>query len=971
MDGFLSIPFLMDKEYDAYLVIGSLLISFLTSFLAIAFASFIVWHKKNTSQWWLLGAAINMGLGIWAMHFVGMLALHLEIAVAFEPIRTIVSALFAIAASYAAFWVVLSADFKTLKQRQLYGTFVLGSGVASMHYLGMDAMQMFPKISYDPFLFVLSLIIAYVASYTGLNLFIRSANQIQHVLFSRANFISSVVIGVAVTGMHYTGMAAANFDYNSYCTVLEEGLQYGSLSILVIVSVIVVLLFSFILLAYEQHVEIQEHEQNRMMLRKVTQEVDKRTAELQRQTTMNERLLETMDAIVVVLDRDGVIQQFNLAAQFTTGYCISEVKGKQVWDVMVPREQVEEVKSVFSRLVSGMFPNKHQNDWITKQGSQVTIDWHNSAVLDDEGEVIYVIGTGLDVTQQLQDQEALQISAVAFETQEAMVVTDGEGLILKVNKAFEDITGYSLDEVEGKSMNILKSGRHGEIFYKKLWKSVDEKGYWQGEIWNRRKNGDVFPEWLRITRVLGKDNSVINYIGNFSDISQRKKIEQELEFLAFYDAVTELPNRRLFTDRLEQAIYKHQTSRENLAVMFVDLDNFKQINDTFGHAFGDKLLIEFSRVITKIMPGSVTISRFGGDEFVLLFSGLSENKDTAAFQSEQMAEVLLNSITSGLNIGEQNVYISSSIGITVSDCVDDTVSTLLMQADTAMYQAKEMGKNTFRFYSESIGESMAERFKMEVALRNDLSASTPSSSPFFVVYQPQYNAKKQVVGAEALVRWSSAELGFMSPAKFITVAEEVGIIDELGMFVVNRVLHDISNMAALFEKSTLDHVSINLSIKQLTNPTLTSRLLNAFQHESVSPDKVRFEFTESVFLDNALNPKALFSEMSEIGFTFALDDFGTGFSSLSYLKDLPISELKIDKTFVDGIPNEESDTTICSATISMAQKLGLQLVAEGVETEGQFDWLVAHGCNLLQGYLMSQPIEYKEFVSLLEKSHVD
>lgn len=441
-------------------------------------------------------------------------------------------------------------------------------------------------------------------------------------------------------------------------------------------------------------------------------------------------------------------------------------------------------------------------------------------------------------------------------------------------------------------------------------------------------------------------------------------------FWPFYDAVTELPNRRLFTDRLEQAINKHRTRCENISVMFVDLDNFKQINDTFGHAFGDKLLIEFSRVIKDIMPDSVIISRFGGDEFVLLFSELSENKDTASFQSEQMAEVLLDSLTSGLNIGEHNVYISSSIGITVSDCVDDTVSTLLMQADTAMYQAKEMGKNTFRFYSESIGESMAERFKMEVALRNDLSDSTPSSSPFFVVYQPQYNAKKEVLGAEALVRWSSAEVGFISPAEFIPVAEEAGLIDELGMFVVNRVLHDISNMAGLFEESTLDHISINLSIKQLTNPNLTSRLLNAFQHQSVSPDKVRFEFTESAFLDNALNPKILFSEMSEIGFTFALDDFGTGFSSLSYLKDLPISELKIDKSFVDGIPNDESDTTICSATISMAQKLGLELVAEGVETQEQFDWLVSQGCNLLQGYLMSRPIEYKEFVSLLEKSHL-
>lgn len=956
----------MDKQYDVYLVLGSLIISFLTSFLAIAFANFIVWHKKSASQWWLFAAALNLGLGIWAMHFVGMLALHLDTAVAFEPIRTIVSALIPVAASYAAFWIILSHQYNSNFDRLLFGTFVLGSGIACMHYLGMDAMQMFPQIVYDPILFFLSLIIAYVASFIGLKFFSKSLETSNRTIFSISNIFSSMVIGVAVTGMHYTGMAAAEFDYNSYCTVLEEGIRFGNLALLVIVAIMSLLLFSFLILAYEQHVEQKEQAKNRLMLEHVTSEVARRTAELEYQTTMNERLLETMDAIVVVLDKNGFIKQFNLAAQHITGYATHEVKDRPVWETLIPQHLVADVKKRFSNLPSSL-PNKWQYDLLIRQGGVVTIDWHNSVLLDENGEVLFIICTGLDITQAIKDQEALKLSAVAFETQEAMVVTDASGAVLKVNQAFEDITGYSLSEVKGKTMKVLQSGRHDKAFYRAMWACIINQGYWHGEIWNRRKNGEIYPEWLRITQVLGKDNQVINYIGSFADISQRKQIEQELEFLAFYDSITQLPNRRLFTDRLEQTVKANHSTKQHLALMFIDLDNFKHINDTFGHAFGDELLAVFSSFVKELVPNSVTLSRFGGDEFVILFTELSESYETAAFQIEHMAQIILDSLADGLDVRQQNVYISTSIGIAVSDCSKDDAGSLLMKADTAMYQAKAMGKNTFRFYTDLIGDNMAERFKMEVALRHDLTLTKEVNSPLSVVYQPQYNKDKKLIGAEALVRWNSAELGVISPVDFINVAEESGLIDDLGMFVVHRVLSDIQQMEWLFNESSLDHISINLSIKQLTNPNLTERLLLAFEEHQVLSSKVRFEFTESAFLDNALDPKALFAEMSEEGFSFSLDDFGTGFSSLSYLKDLPISELKIDKSFVDGIPSDDSDMTICSATISMAQKLGLEVVAEGVETQEQFDWLAQQGCNLLQGYLMSRPLPYAEFVLLLEK----
>ncbi len=955
----------MDKEYDLYLVLGSLLISFLASFLAIAFAGFTVWQKKNSSQMWLFAAALNMGLGIWAMHFIGMLALHLETETAFEINRTIASALIPVAASYLTFSLLLSIDFQSKNQRLFYAALVFGSGITSMHYLGMDAMQMVPAISYDPVLFSLSLIIAFVASFFGLNLFFRAVNQPEYPLFSKPNLMIAVVTALAVTGMHYTGMAAAIFEPNAYCSVLSDGIRRENLSTIIIGAILMLLLLSFILLAYEQSLVVEAHAKQHEMLDRTSTEVVKRTTELEQQILMNERLLETMDAIVVVLDHNGVIQQFNLAAQQATGYRPDEVKGHYVWEMLVPNEVEDEVKAVFSRLTSGMFPNQHLNDWLRRDGTHISIDWHNSALVDESGKVTHVIATGIDVTQVLRDQEELKLSAVAFETQEAMVVTDSRGSVLRVNQAFESITGYSQQEAIGRNMNMLKSGRHERYFYQSIWSEIAKKGFWQGEIWNKRKNGEVYPEWLRITRVQDDAGRVINYIGNFSDISQRKKIENELERLAFYDEVTLLPNRRLLTDRLIQAVRLAKRHKHTLGIMFIDLDNFKQINDNFGHGFGDELLKVFGRHLQDLMSEDITISRFGGDEFVILFTELPSQLETANFQCERMAEILLESLAGGIDVKQQHVYVSVSLGLTVSDCENDDEHSLLMQADAAMYQAKAMGKNTFRFYTQSIGEAMNERFSLEAALRKELKKAAEDSR-FFMVYQPQFDADKQIVGAEALVRWNSQEFGFVSPFRFISVAEESGLIDELGMLVVENVLDDIKRMDRLFEKSSLQHISINLSIKQLTNPNLAKRLLEIFKEKEVEPERVRFEFTESAFLDNALDPKKLFSEMSAMGFTFSLDDFGTGFSSLSYLKELPISELKIDKSFVDGIPHDESDTKICSATIDMAQNLGLEVVAEGVEEQAQFDWLIEQDCNLLQGFLLGKPMPYDEFIKLFQ-----
>lgn len=422
----------------------------------------------------------------------------------------------------------------------------------------------------------------------------------------------------------------------------------------------------------------------------------------------------------------------------------------------------------------------------------------------------------------------------------------------------------------------------------------------------------------------------------------------------FYDLATGLPGRALFNEVLSETLLSLEPDC-HLAVMVIDLDGFKQINDAYGHNFGDRVLQEFSKILEGLFS-SALVSRFGDDEFGVLIPFIKGTRQEAMFTCGHAIQILYESLSSGLLIHTERVHVLASTGITLVK--EGSAGQVVAQASIAMSKAKE-GRNTFCFYKESI-ESVSDK----LSTVNDLRLSLVSKEGFSVVYQPQFNSKMEIAGVEALVRWNSPN-GPISPVDFIPLAEETGLINELGMLVVEEVLGDIVRLGSYNKNCSLRAVSINLSIKQLANPNLFARLMGLFSKYQVPPSKVRFEFTESVFLEAFEDAKKLFAEMSKEGFTFSLDDFGTGFSSLSYLKTLPISELKIDKSFIDGITVNESDATICNATIGMAKKLGLEVVAEGVEHQEQFDWLVSEGCDLMQGYLMSKPVSFDEFRGLL------
>ncbi|MDO9012051.1 MAG: EAL domain-containing protein [Gallionella sp.] len=560
-----------------------------------------------------------------------------------------------------------------------------------------------------------------------------------------------------------------------------------------------------------------------------------------------------------------------------------------------------------------------------------------------------------EIEQRAKIEEELQLLALTFETQEAVIITDAHARILRVNAAFQTITGYSLDEVRGQNPRILSSGQHDIRFYSAMWAELQAQGKWSGEIWNRRKNGEIYPEWLTITPVRNKAGEICNYVGTFTDIGMRKHAEEEIRQLALYDHLTKLPNRRLLQDRLLLAFNASNRNNNFGAVMFIDLDNFKNINDTKGHDTGDLLLIEVASRLLHCVRESDTVARIGGDEFVLLLTNLGQETNDAITQIEKIAEKILATLRQPYLLIDYEYYCSASMGVSLFKDHQTSVDELFRRADTAMYRAKASGKNTWYFFDPAMQATLEARLAMESALHNAIT-----HNEFRLYFQAQYDTERRITGAETLLRWQHPQRGLVGPGEFITLAEENGLILPIGQWVLEQACAQLK----AWESNPRTHLlklAVNVSAVQFRQTDFVEIVERALKQSGAEATRLELELTESLVLDDIEGCIAKMRELKLLGISFSMDDFGTGYSSLSSLKRLPIDQLKIDQSFVRDIASDPDDEAIVRTIIAMAKNLRMEVIAEGVETEGQFAFLKRNGCTAFQGYLLGRPVPVADF----------
>jgi len=555
----------------------------------------------------------------------------------------------------------------------------------------------------------------------------------------------------------------------------------------------------------------------------------------------------------------------------------------------------------------------------------------------------------------------VQISAVAFQSAECLLITDADSVILNVNQAFTKTTGYTAKEAIGQTPNILRSGLHDASFYRAMWETIQQNGRWQGEIWNRHKNGEVYPKLLTISAVKERDGAISNYVGSHTDITISKTAQVEINNLAFYDPLTRLPNRRLLLDRLKQAFASSARSGREGALLFIDLDNFKTLNDTLGHDIGDLLLQQVAERLTSCVRECDTVARLGGDEFVVILQDLSEQTIESAAQAEVIGNKILTTLSQPYQLFTHEYRSSGSIGVALFINHRQALEDLLKHADIAMYQAKKAGRNTLRFFDPQMQETINNRASLE----NELCKALERQE-FHLHYQIQVDNLYHPFGAEALIRWLHPERGLVSPAQFIPLAEETGLILPIGLWVLETACSQLK--AWQQDALTRDFVlSINVSAKQFRQTDFVAQVQTAMQRYAINPTLLKIELTESLLLESIEDTIATMNVLKEIGVRFSLDDFGTGYSSLQYLKKLPLDQLKIDQSFVRDIATNSSDKAIVRTIIAMAHGLELDHIAEGVETEEQRQLLQNYGCTHYQGYLFGKPMTIEQFEARLKE----
>ncbi len=642
------------------------------------------------------------------------------------------------------------------------------------------------------------------------------------------------------------------------------------------------------------------------------------------------------------------------------GRPIEQLVGSSVFD-HVPPEEIPALRQRIADLGSRGEPfRRFELQVLRLDGQRRWVSFTGTAIHRDDGRKSGTYrGSAEDVTQQKRDVERLLLAEKVYaNSAQAILITDPDANIISVNPAFTAITGYAAADVIGRNPRAFSSGRHDKAFYAALWNELTHKGSWSGEIWDRRRNGDVYPKWMSINAVRDPDTGRLShYVAIFSDITERKENEARIEHLAYHDPLTALPNRYALQARLVQSLADARRNGEGVAVMFIDLDRFKTINDSLGHDVGDQLLIAVSRRIRAALRETDTVARLGGDEFVIVVPGISAPEDAA-----RVAEKIIDHIGKPIALAGHALHTSPSIGISLFPGDGEDTDTLMKNADTAMYFAKQHGRNAYHFFAADMNATATERLLMETQLRAAIDCGEMR-----LVYQPQVDlANGEVVGVEALLRWDHPLRGPVPPSAFIPVAEETGLIVPIGRWVLETACHE----AARWEKAGLPplRVAVNLSARQFQDHELVRHIAETLERTGLPADRLEVEITESAVMENAERAAEILRALRGTGIQVAIDDFGTGYSSLAYLKRFPVNRLKIDRSFVMDLEHDANDVAIAHGIVALARTLGLSVIAEGIETPAQLAMLKAFGCAEGQGYLFSRPLERDALAGFLRPS---
>jgi len=945
---------LMTGTYDIWLVLLSALIAVLASYSTLDLAARLTRPEARNPVFWLVAGSLSMGLGIWAMHFIGMLAFHLPIALAYDIPMTIGSAVPAVFAALVALLVIRNG-------REEWGTLVassvvMGLGIVTMHYSGMAALRMSPPITYDPALFILSAAIAVAASLAALRLGLRVRPTATAAATVRYKIAAAVVMGFAIAGMHYTGMAAAQFDAASVCLAAPRGIDPRGLAMIIGGASILIFGFTAATATLDSMLELRAVKIARERTRELAlshERLKESEAAARAAREELEMVIEGSPLAIYTRDVDGVVTSWNPAAERIFGWPADEAIG-HLLRTLPPGEEVFSER-LRQRVLGGEQFVHEDVRRVRRDGGSIYISTTLAPLKGPGGEVHGYVTIAADITQRKRTEESLRLAARVFDSSnDGIVITLPDATIVAVNEAFTRITGYGAEEAIGRDPRLLQSGWQTDEFYEAMRESLATTGQWRGEIWDRRKDGELYAQWTSISTVRDDEGRVTHYVAVLSDVTARKVAEERLDHLATHDPLTDLANRTLFHERARQALARAARSGDIVAVFFLDLDNFKVINDTLGHFVGDRLLQETARRLAAELRGADTVARQGGDEFTVLLEGLASPDEAAA-----VARKLLETLAKPFQVEGHEVFVTASLGINLYPNDAGNLDDLLRNADVAMYHAKEQGRNSFRFYSSRLDAGARERLSLETGLRRAVERGELE-----LHFQPQVDLlTDRITGAEALLRWHHPERGMITPGSFVPIAEASGTIVPIGEWVLQEACRrgkawQMAGMGPLC-------VAVNVSARQFQDPRFPAMVRTALDQARLDPRFLELELTESLLMHSIDEAARTLASLRALGVKLAIDDFGTGHSSLNYLKRFPVHKLKVDQSFVQGLHQDQEDAAIARAIISLGHGLNLRVNAEGVETAQQLAYVRAENCDEVQGFLIGRPMRAADFERFL------